>query len=250
MPIPVSQFNDALDLKELVERLKSRLGHIAQQIGLSQETEVRTKNSQIDVVWYLEFKHELLENLIKLPLIAFEIETTWRTRKHLKGDIFNLLEISPSLGIVLLLEEGFKKKNRFKGNFKAIKSYAESYRGIARIDVWTEKDIELIENNLNSKILSDINVKKQDNQAPKEKDFQNEINNIINKAEQENLSYVEINAGSLHRKVGNYPGDHRMPICCQVMRKNMGEFDTVLSEPEKGKGASLTVRYKIPRKTK
>ncbi len=38
-----------------------------------------------------------------------------------------------------------------------------------------------------------------------------------------------------------------MPICCHVMRKNMQRGDEVLWEPPSGVGASLTIRYLLPR---
>lgn len=31
-----------------------------------------------------------------LPLVGFEIETSWRTRKHLRGDYLTLLELWPA----------------------------------------------------------------------------------------------------------------------------------------------------------
>jgi 5-methylcytosine-specific restriction protein A len=61
---------------------------------------------------------------------------------------------------------------------------------------------------------------------------------------------VEITAGSLHRVVGGYPGtNHRMPICCQVMYDTMGPDDEVVTSPPSGKGASLRIRYQLPRDT-
>jgi 5-methylcytosine-specific restriction protein A len=38
-----------------------------------------------------------------------------------------------------------------------------------------------------------------------------------------------------------------MPSCCQVMYGEQTSFDRVLHAPPKGKGASLTVRYQLPR---
>ena len=59
---------------------------------------------------------------------------------------------------------------------------------------------------------------------------------------------IEFNSGALHRAVGGYPGpNHRMPVCCNVMRDLMGPEDSVVSEPPKGAGASLTIRYVLPR---
>jgi len=59
---------------------------------------------------------------------------------------------------------------------------------------------------------------------------------------------VEINSGQLHREVGGYPRqNHRMPMCCAVMMSEMSAGDAVLHEPPKKQGASLTIRYNLPR---
>lgn len=61
-------------------------------------------------------------------------------------------------------------------------------------------------------------------------------------------AYVVIKSGDLHRQVGAYPGtDHRMPTCCDVMIGERETGDQILAEPPKGKGASLTIRYQLPR---
>jgi hypothetical protein len=62
---------------------------------------------------------------------------------------------------------------------------------------------------------------------------------------------VEINAGLLHRRVGDYPDSvrHRMPVCCRVMFEalDLGYGDTILEQPPNGQGANLTIRYRLPR---
>lgn len=59
---------------------------------------------------------------------------------------------------------------------------------------------------------------------------------------------VQVNSGDLHRRVGGYPGpDHSMPTCCDVMYAAKRPDDVVLTAPPKGKGASLTIRYTLPR---
>jgi hypothetical protein len=61
--------------------------------------------------------------------------------------------------------------------------------------------------------------------------------------------YLDVNAGDLHREVGGYPGrDHRMPLCCAVMRAALRDGDVVLSEPPRGAGSSLLIRYRLPRR--
>jgi hypothetical protein len=60
-------------------------------------------------------------------------------------------------------------------------------------------------------------------------------------------SLIRINARELHEKVGGYPKPNRMPICCSAMYDAMGPHDRVIDSPRKGKGASLTIEYRLPR---
>ncbi len=84
---------------------------------------------------------------------------------------------------------------------------------------------------------------------PTANDFQKELDSIFAFAEAKRLTAIVIKSGDLHQLVGDYPGtDHRMPICCNVMRKNMRSGDQVLSEPPSGEGATLTIKYEFPRK--
>ena len=82
--------------------------------------------------------------------------------------------------------------------------------------------------------------------APTSDDFRKELVAQIKRARTRGAPTIDINSGELHRAVGNYPvGEHRMPSCCNVMRAAMRSGDVVVSEPPKGKGASLTIRYKL-----
>lgn len=63
-------------------------------------------------------------------------------------------------------------------------------------------------------------------------------------------AHADIGAGDLHREVGGYPaphGWHRLPLCGRIMRSAMGPADEILSDPSTGQGASLVVRYRLPR---
>jgi hypothetical protein len=85
---------------------------------------------------------------------------------------------------------------------------------------------------------------------PTADDFRMEMYRMMSEAVHDSRETAEINAGDLHRRVGDYPGrNHRMPVCCEVMR---GAFspdagDVILEEPPSGHGASLTIRYVLPR---
>lgn len=60
-------------------------------------------------------------------------------------------------------------------------------------------------------------------------------------------THIDIQSGEFHRQVGVYPNKgHSMPTCCSVMRQAMREGDEILSEPPKGKGATLRIRYRLP----
>lgn len=73
---------------------------------------------------------------------------------------------------------------------------------------------------------------------PASGDFRKDLTAQLARAEKRGAHHVEINSGELHRAVGDYPGPkHWMPICCEVMYR------------EQGKGAGLTIRYKLPRST-
>ena len=144
MPISRQEFQEATDLRKLKEKWVEKLKSFAQKSGLKCIEEVSTNGGRVDLVWFYEFKPSIPYIRKKLPVVGFEIETSWRTRKHIKGDIFNLLELSPACGVILFLSEGFREDSKLRGNIKAAKKYVRGFSGICRIFVWTEKDIEEI----------------------------------------------------------------------------------------------------------
>jgi len=79
-------------------------------------------------------------------------------------------------------------------------------------------------------------------------DFRAGLERRFQHAEAMGLKALELSSGELHRDVGGYPGkSHAMPNCCGVMRQYMKAGDEVLNEPPKGKGASLKIKYVLPR---
>ena len=84
--------------------------------------------------------------------------------------------------------------------------------------------------------------------APSTDEFREELRSALNEAARLGFVAVDVNAGNLHRRVGGYPGaDHRMPACCEALYSEMGPKDEVVEQPEGGKGASVTIRYVLPR---
>ena len=84
--------------------------------------------------------------------------------------------------------------------------------------------------------------------APTAEHFRRKLLAWLEAADKFGRSYKEVNAGELHEAVGGYPDpNHRMPNCCSVMRAEMREGDRIVQAPPQGDGASLTVRYELPR---
>jgi hypothetical protein len=80
-------------------------------------------------------------------------------------------------------------------------------------------------------------------------DFHKELLAQIGRAQKQGAPHVEINSGELHRKVGGYPGaGHRMPLCCAAMYFEQQPGDEIVNRPKLGNGASLTIRYQLPRR--
>lgn len=83
---------------------------------------------------------------------------------------------------------------------------------------------------------------------PTSKDFQNALGQIFKSAQFGGKTCVDVQSGNLHRIVGGYPNsNHRMPLCCAVMKRNMECDDEILQQPPSGQGATLVIRYRLPR---
>lgn len=83
---------------------------------------------------------------------------------------------------------------------------------------------------------------------PTAEQFRATLDGRLAQAQQAGYDHVEVKSGDLHRELGDYPGsDHRMPVCCGVMRAAMRPGDQIISEPPSGQGATLIIRYKLPR---
>jgi hypothetical protein len=85
---------------------------------------------------------------------------------------------------------------------------------------------------------------------PTADDFRNELHAMFYEAFRDGQAFIDVNAAELHRRVGEYPGHgHRITVCCDVMRRSMDEDvgDKIIRRPRGGRGATLTIRYVLPR---
>src|SRR5256885_9198244 len=91
------------DVSERAQRIVSLVESAGRSVGLDVQREYPVVGGRIDLVWLWRGPEGFPA---ALPLVAFEIESSWRTRKHLKGDYLNLLDLQPALGVIVLLGEG------------------------------------------------------------------------------------------------------------------------------------------------
>ncbi|MBB6714796.1 HNH endonuclease [Clostridium gasigenes] len=76
--------------------------------------------------------------------------------------------------------------------------------------------------------------------------FRKEIEKLIIEAKDIGCEYIDITSGDVHRSIGGYPSSsHAMPVCCDVMYSMKKVGDEIINQPPKGKGATLTIRYKL-----
>jgi transcriptional regulator with XRE-family HTH domain len=100
-------------------------------------------------------------------------------------------------------------------------------------------------------MLMNITPSKEDKRtmAPARQHFEDALEAILAVATREGRAHLDVKSGDLHRRVGGYPGAaHRMPVCCAVMEARMIQGDRILAAPPKGRGATLLIRYNLPRR--
>ena len=75
----------------------------------------------------------------------------------------------------------------------------------------------------------------QDLEKPPVEDFEIALQSRIQRAKEQGKRSLGVRFGDLHREVGGYTRiNHRMTLCCAVMREAMRKGDAVESYPEGG----------------
>jgi hypothetical protein len=99
-----------------------------------------THSGRVDLVWYKELQAALPGLSSKrLPVVGFEYESSWRTRKYLKGDVANLVDLGATVGVVVLCQGAKDRPSDIDGLRKSVASYS-SY-GLNSLLVWGEGEV-------------------------------------------------------------------------------------------------------------
>jgi hypothetical protein len=118
--------------RRVVQALSAR----GSDLGFTVQREYPVPGGRLDVVWLLPTLHALPGVGGLLPIVGFEIESSWRTRKHLKGDYLNLYDLGAAVGVLVLLGDG--------DDVASTRRFAQILvdRPGARVLVWSERDVE------------------------------------------------------------------------------------------------------------
>jgi hypothetical protein len=103
--------------------------------GFNPEVEYRVPGGRLDVVWSWE-PADLIPGLPgSFPVVGFEVESSWRTRKHLKGDYLNLVDAGVSFGVIVIA--GVDPRD------ESLRRFAQSLvdRPGPKMAVWTVDDV-------------------------------------------------------------------------------------------------------------
>lgn len=81
---------------------------------------------------------------------------------------------------------------------------------------------------------------------PSTEDFKDIINIALRVSQAYEKNFRIITAKEIHSFIGGYPGvNHRIPNCCNAMRKLMIAGDEIIGSPQDG--ANFMIKYKLPR---
>lgn len=109
------------------------------RLGLEAVTEYPVPGGRIDVVWLWRPSTPIPGISDPLPVAGFEVESSWRTRKHIKGDLINLQDLACAFGVIVLLGGGedVESTRRFASQLVD--------RPGCRVVVWSDADIADLE---------------------------------------------------------------------------------------------------------
>jgi hypothetical protein len=86
----------------LNRELTNLLVEAGSRFGFDVVLEYPVRGGRLDVVWTWAPSSPFPGLEHPVPVVGFEIESSWRTRKHVKGDLLNLQDAGVGLGVIVL----------------------------------------------------------------------------------------------------------------------------------------------------
>lgn len=123
---------------ELNRELTGLLLEAGRRLGFIVQTEYPVRGGRLDVVWSLSLATPVPGLDGPVPVFGFEVESSWRTRKHVKGDYLNLADAGVALGVIVLAGADLRDES--------LRRFAETLvdRPGPRVLVWTADDVRAL----------------------------------------------------------------------------------------------------------
>lgn len=123
---------------EVNRELTGVLVEVGRRMGFTAVTEYGVPGGRIDVAWLWEPPLPIPGVVGSVAVAGFEIESSWRTRKHVKGDLLNLQDAGVALGVIVLAGADARDDS--------LRRFAESLvdRPGGKILVWTHDDVRAL----------------------------------------------------------------------------------------------------------
>lgn len=127
--------DESLEARTINRDLTERLVAAGEARGFVVRTEYPIRGGRVDVVWTTELQPPVPGVDGPVPVIAFEIESSWRTRKHVKGDLLNLMDCGAPVGVIVLADGDARDESLLRFARALID------RPGPEIQVWTRSDV-------------------------------------------------------------------------------------------------------------
>ncbi len=127
--------DESLEAPAINRDLTARLVAAGEARGFVVRTEYPIRGGRVDVVWTTELQPPVPGVDGPIPVVAFEIESSWRSRKHVKGDLLNLLDCGAPVGIIVLADGDARDESLLRFTRALID------RPGPEIQVWTRSDV-------------------------------------------------------------------------------------------------------------
>ncbi len=136
-----------LPIREILPRsapisdIISILEKVGNVMGFHTQREWEIPMGRIDLVWLVNLPTSLPQSeLTRIPVVAFELETSWRTRKHIKGDILNLEAINVPVGVIIQQTGSEDDPRQVEALIRNTREFIKSL-GKTAIVIWTDEDV-------------------------------------------------------------------------------------------------------------
>jgi hypothetical protein len=134
---------------ELNRELTRLLSAAGERFGFDVVCEYPVRGGRLDVVWTWTPPTSIPGLDTGVPVVGFEVESSWRTRKHVKGDLLNLQDAGVALGVIVLAGDGEKDDS--------LRRFAELLvdRPGAQVLVWTAEDVRALADEVSFAVPAD-----------------------------------------------------------------------------------------------